>query len=46
MCNVIDLQNRHCLNKSLVYKCLEPIFGMGLVTASGKIYLDKSNTYL
>ncbi|KAG5311952.1 CP4C1 protein, partial [Pseudoatta argentina] len=26
----IILQNRHCLNKSLVYKCLEPIFGMGL----------------
>ncbi|KAG5324382.1 C4G15 protein, partial [Acromyrmex heyeri] len=37
----IILQNRHCLNKSLVYKCLEPIFGMGLVTAPGEYVLPK-----
>ncbi|XP_018347430.1 PREDICTED: cytochrome P450 4V2-like [Trachymyrmex septentrionalis] len=36
----IVLQNRHCLNKSLIYKCLEPIFGMGLVTAPAPIWIQ------
>ncbi|XP_018359040.1 PREDICTED: cytochrome P450 4C1-like, partial [Trachymyrmex cornetzi] len=34
------LQNRHCLNKSLLYKLLEPMFGMGLVTAPASTWIE------
>jgi len=28
------------MSKSAIYKFIEPIFGMGLLTAPGKIYLN------
>jgi len=40
------LQNPLCLDKSTIYKVFEPIFGIGLLTAPGKIYLNIKQKYV
>ena len=37
------LQNSDCLEKGKLYKFFEPVFGKGLLTASGKVSLTKQN---
>lgn len=34
----IVLQSNNCIDKSIVYKYLQPLFGMGLFTAPGKLH--------
>jgi len=40
------LQSRLCLDKGKLYKLIKPIFGTGLLTASGKIYLNIKQKYV
>jgi len=40
------LQSHLCLDKSTVYKIMEPVFGTGLLTAPGKIYLNIKQKYV
>jgi len=40
------LQNRLCLDKGKLYKLIKPIFGTGLLTASGKIYINIKQKYV
>jgi len=40
------LQSHLCLDKSRIYKIIEPLFGAGLLTASGKIYLNIKQKYI
>lgn len=37
------LNNKNNLDKNVSYEFFTPLFGMGLFTAPGKIYLQKEN---